>query len=141
MIGALVAKKAIAQGFDAMNRHDLPKFMAAWHNDGTFIYPGKISQSGTFKGKAAVEGWFRSFFIQFPTIRFQIQNICVKNIFDLRGTNVLTAHWDVNLKNRHGIEVNNSGVTVITIKGGKVLVAKDFLFHLGENFKLAWGSA
>jgi ketosteroid isomerase-like protein len=51
MIGALVAKKALAHAFDALNRHDLPKFMSAWRDDGTFVYPGEIPESGTFQGK------------------------------------------------------------------------------------------
>jgi len=44
MIGALVAKKAIADAFAAMNRHDLAKFMSAWRDDGVFIYPGEIPE-------------------------------------------------------------------------------------------------
>lgn len=75
MIGALVAKKALAQAFDTLNRHDLPKFMSAWRDDGEFIYPGEIPESGSFKGKSAVENWFRCFFEQFPGIRFDVQDI------------------------------------------------------------------
>ena len=68
MIGALVARKALAGAFDALNRHDLPTFMSAWRDDGAFVYPGDIPESGTFQGKSAVEGWFRRFFEQFPRI-------------------------------------------------------------------------
>ncbi len=141
MIGAIVAKKAIANSFEAMNRHDLSKFMSVWREDGVFIYPGEIRESGTFEGKSAVEGWFRNFFDQFPRIQFNIQDICVKNIFALSGTNVVTVHWNIELTNRNGRKGQNSGVTVINIKGGKVFLIKDFIFDLGENFKLNWGAA
>jgi ketosteroid isomerase-like protein len=140
MIGAIIARKAIADAFEAMNRHDLVKFMSNWHDDGVFIYPGEIDQSGTFKGKNAVEGWFRNFFEQFPKIRFDIQDICVKNIFALTGTNTVAVHWNIYLTNRDGREGQNSGVTVINIKGGKVSHIKDFIFDLGENFKRNWGA-
>jgi len=36
--------------------------------------------------------------------------------------------------------VKNSGVTLISTKGGKVIHVKDFIFDLGENFKLNWSA-
>ncbi len=141
MIGALVAKKAIAGSFKALDQHDLTKFMSAWGDDGVFIYPGDIGASGTFKGKSAVEGWFQSFFDQFPGIKFDVQDICVRNIFAITGTNLVTVHWDIQLTNRSGRVGQNSGVTVISIKGGRVVVARDYIFDLGENFRRNWGTA
>jgi ketosteroid isomerase-like protein len=140
MVGALVAKKALANAFDALNRHDLPKFMAAWREDGTFIYPGEIRESGIFQGKDAVEGWFHRFFEQFPTIQFEVQDICVRNVFDLTGTNVVAVHWNVQLKNRDGRVGENSGVTVVCIKRGKAFLAKDYIFDLGDNFRRNWSA-
>jgi ketosteroid isomerase-like protein len=138
MIGVFIAKKAIANSFEALNQHDLSKFMSAWRDDGAYVYPGETPQSGTFKGKAAVEGWFRKYFDQFPKIQFEIQNICFENIFDLTGTNVAAVYWYLQLTNRDGRIGKFSGVTVIDIKGGKAILAKDFIFDLGENFKLIW---
>ena len=141
MIGALIAGKAIAASFQAMNKHDLAGFMSAWRDDGVFIYPGEIRASGTFSGKTAVEGWFRKFFDQFPKIQFDVQDICVRNIFALGGNNVVAVHWNLQLTNREGRVGQNSGVTVITIRGGRVTQVKDFIFDLGSNFKLNWGDA
>lgn len=141
MIGALVAKKALAKAFDALNRHDLPAFMAAWREDGTFVYPGEIPESGAFQGKSAVEGWFRRFFEQFPSIEFHVQAICVKNIMDVLGTNVVAVHWDLDLKNRDGRAGKNSGVTVVSIERGRVYFVKDFIFDLGQNFRCNWSAA
>jgi ketosteroid isomerase-like protein len=140
MIGALIARKAIAHAFDAMNRHDLQEFMSAWREDGVFVYPGDIPESGTFQGKGAVEGWFRHFFEQFPRIRFDIQDLCVRNIFDLSGTNVVGVHWNIQLTNREGRVGQNSGVTVVNIKRGKVFLVKDFIFDLGDNFRRNWSA-
>ena len=140
MIGAFVARKALAGAFDALNQHDLPKFMSAWRDDGVFVYPGEIPESGTFQGKSAVEDWFRRFFEQFPRIRFDIQDLCVGNIFDLSGTNVVAVHWNVQLANRGGRVGQNSGVTVVNIKRGKVFLVKDFIFDLGDNFRRNWSA-
>ena len=141
MIGALIARRAIAASFEALNRHDLTTFMSAWRDDGVFIYPGEIPASGTFRGKVAVEGWFRRFFDQFPRIQFNVQDICVRNIFAFGGTNVVAVHWNIELTNRDGREGQNSGVTVIRIKGGKVFLVKDFIFDLAGNFKRNWSAA
>ncbi len=141
MIGGFIAKKTIANSFEALNQHNLSKFMSAWRDDGVYIYPGEIPESGTFKGRDAVEGWFRNYFDQFPTIQFDIQNICVRNIFDLTGTNVVAVHWDLQFINRDGRVGKNSGVTEINAKRGKVFLVKDFIFDQGEkNFKLMWGA-
>jgi ketosteroid isomerase-like protein len=141
MIGTLIARKALAESFDALNQHDLPRFMSAWRNDGVFIYPGEIPESGTFKGKSAVEGWFRRFFEQFPGIRFEIQGISPRNLFDFAGNNEMAVHWNLQLKNCEGREGKNSGVTVVSIQKGKVVLVKDFIFDLGENFKCNWSAS
>jgi ketosteroid isomerase-like protein len=124
-----------------LDKHDLAQFMSAWRDDGVFIYPGEIHASGTFRGKSAVEGWFRNFFDQFPKIHFDIRDMCVRNIFALGGSNVVAVHWNIQLTNREGRVGQNSGVTVVTIKSGKVVQVQDFISDLGSNFKLNWSAA
>ena len=138
MIGAIIARNSVAKAFDAMNRKDLTAFMKNWSDDGEFIYPGVIPESGTFSGREAVEKWFRNFFDQYPELHFHVRDISVKNIFAMSGNNVVTVHWDIELKNRNGKDGRNSGVTVITVKGGKVSHVKDYIFDLGEEFRLNW---
>jgi len=141
MIGALLAKRVMASTFDAANRHDLQKFMSTWHEDAVLIYPGDIPESGTFQGRGAIEGWFRRFFEQFPEIGFEIQDICVRNIFDLVGNNVIAVRWNLKLKNREGKVGKNSGVTVVTVRGGKAVAVQDYIFDLGDEFHRNWGAA
>lgn len=140
MIGTILARRALADAFAALNHRDLPKFMASWRDDGAFIYPGDIPESGTFQGRAAVEGWFRRFLEQFPTIEFDVRDICLRNQFDLLGTNTAAVQWDIRLVNRDGREGHNSGVTVIRLEGGKVVHVKDYIFDLGDNFRRNWGA-
>jgi len=141
MIGAIIAKRETAKAFQAMNNHDLATFLSFFRDDGVFIYPGEIWPSGTFSGKPAIEEWFRKFFAQYPKIRFDIQQICVKNIFAMGGTNVVTVHWNLYLTNRSGRVGENSGVNVITLEAGKIIHDKTFVFDMGENYKLNWGAA
>ncbi|MFZ1290997.1 MAG: nuclear transport factor 2 family protein [Melioribacteraceae bacterium] len=140
MIGAIIARNAAKKAFRALSDHDLAGFMLAWRDDGILIYPGDMWCSGTFNGKIAVEEWCYKFFEQYPKIQFDVQQICVKNIFAMGGTNVIAVHWNIYLTNRTGRVGQNSGVSVISLKAGKVIKVKDFVFDLGENFKLNWSA-
>ena len=141
MIGTIIAKNNLIRSFQALNNHDLDGFMSAWRDDGVFIYPGELSVSGTFEGRDAVEKWFRNFFDHYPKLYFDVHDICFKNIFDFTGNNVAAIHWNLEVTNRDGREGQNSGVTVITIEGGKAVRVKDYIFDQGQNFKLNWGAA
>ena len=141
-------RKAIAGYFKALNRRDLRKFMSAWQDDGVFIYPGEIPASGTFNGKSAVGGWFRNFFDQFPSIKFDVKDICVHSLFSFIGWKFVAAvHWNIQVTNRSGRTSQNNGVTVISmtglsmILGLEVVMAKNFIFDLSENCKRDWGAA
>jgi hypothetical protein len=69
------------------------------------------------------------------------QGICVRNIFDLAGNNVVTAHWTLRLTNREGRKGTYTGVTVVNIQGGKVTAVKDYYFDTGPEFRRDWGSS
>lgn len=140
MIGALIAKRRVAAAFEALNGHDLARFMSGWRDDAVFIYPGDIPESGTHEGKAAVEAWFRHFLEQFPVIRFEVQAVCVRNIFDLIGSNVIASCWTRRMTSRAGREVHDSGVTVTTARLGKVVKVQDFFFDLGDDFRGMWSA-
>ena len=141
MIGAFIAKKKVSSAFDAINRRDVSAFLTDWRDDCTFNYPGKIAVSGSIRGKKSIEIWFKNFMEQFPKIKFTVKNICVENIIDFVGTNVVAAHWDLDLTNRDGNVVHNSGVTIINIKFGKALLVTDYIFDTGDKFRTAWGVA
>jgi uncharacterized protein (TIGR02246 family) len=139
MIGTLIAKRKIPDAFKALNRHDLEEFMDGWAEDATFVYPGDISPSGTWKGKDDIRGWFQRFFEQYPSIHFSINHVAVEKLFDFVGNNTMAVHWDITIENKDGYQAQNSGVTVVRFHGGKVVHAHDFLFNTGQIFRAAWG--
>ncbi len=140
MIGTLIARKDFAGAFEALSRHDLDAFLAAWRDDAVFVYPGDVPESGTFEGKAAIEAWFRRYFQQFPETTYDVTNICVRNCCDMVGNNLLTAEWTLRVVNRDGREGHNGGITVATCQGGKVIAVKDYLFDTGDAFRKDWGA-
>jgi ketosteroid isomerase-like protein len=135
MIAGLIIKKKTKEGIEAINQHDLPKVMPSYTDDATLIYPGEVPGSGTFKGKAAIEGWWRQWFDQFPSTHFDIKDIYVKSIFGLR-TNTAVIHWDAQVTNRGGRAGKNSGVGVYEIKGSKIFREQLFIFDQGEDKRM-----
>jgi ketosteroid isomerase-like protein len=140
MIGAIIARQAVKSGFDALNERNIDKFMKAWGDDCIWIYPGNISVSGQFVGKDEVRKWFEKFQDQFPQRKFTLKHLGVGNIFALGGNNVISAQWDLELVNKHGMSFSNSGVTLLTIRGAKVVQGQDFTTKSDDDeFKKAWG--
>lgn len=141
MIGAIRARREVAEGYGAMNRRDLRAIMADWHEDAVFTYPGDVAGSGTFEGKGVIEDRFRRYFEQFPEVRFEAHDVCVGNLFDLIGNNVIIGHWDVQVTSWEGQTGGWSGVSIFTLRRGKVVVLKDIIFDVGNEFRRCWGAA
>ena len=139
MIGALIAKSKVTSSYDLLNSRDIKGFLANWHDEATWAYPGSISVSGEFKGKKEIEGWFQKYLDQFSSVKIIPRSVCVKNIFDFVGTNVVAVNWDEALKDKDGNQYQFTGVTVITLKLGKATHAKDYIFSTDEELRKAWG--
>ena len=138
MIGAVIAKRMARSGFDTLNKRDLAKSMTGWAEDGTWTFPGNLPISGETKGKKAVEAAFSKWMERFPKINFTIKEIFVSNIFALGATNNIAVEWDIEEADREGKEFHNSGVTIIRVKGGKVVAIKEYIFD-ADALEEAWG--
>ena len=139
MIGALIAKSKVASSYDLLNNRAIKKFLSNWHDDTTWIYPGNTSAGGEYKGKQEIEDWFQKFLDQFPTMNITPKNVCVKNILDFVGTNVVTVEWDEENTTKDGNKVQFTGVTVITLKFGKATHAIDYIFNTADEIRKALG--
>ena len=65
MIGAVILKLALRGAMDDLNNRRKDKIIANYADDAVIVYPGKMSVSGTRKGKAAVKEFFDKYFDQF----------------------------------------------------------------------------
>jgi len=139
MIGALIAKSKVTSSYDLLNSRDIKSFLANWNSEATWAYPGSMSVSGEFKGKEAIEGWFQKYLDRFSSVKIIPRSVCVKNIFDFVGTNVVAVNWDEALTDKDGNQYQFTGVTVITLKLGKAIQAKDYIFSTDEELRKAWG--
>ena len=151
MIRLLLIRRIVVRLFENLNRHDLSKFIAPWRSEGVYVYPGDLPVSGTSRGKGTIEGWFRNFLNQFPLVTFTIQDICFRSPAISHGkdktkqsqtqwSETVAVHYTLQLTNRGGRTGYNSGVMIIGIVGAfKIVLMKDFIFDLGENFRRDWG--
>ncbi len=140
MIGALIIKRKVPAGFKALDNHDLDTYLKDWADDAVFIYPGDIpGVSGVHTGKAAIRAFYERDLEQFPTIRRTLRSVSVANVFDLTGNNTVAVHWEAEATNRAGFQIQNSGVSVMTIRAGKVTRILTYIFDTGQKFRVAWG--
>jgi len=119
VFGVTLVQRKVRSAFDSLNKRDVKAFLSNWAEDAVFVYPSAVSVGGKIEGKDAIEKWFQGLMEQFPKLKFTVKNVCVQNMFAFSGANVVAAEWDIAITNRHGKDLQNSGVTVITTRGGK----------------------
>jgi ketosteroid isomerase-like protein len=137
MLGVLNAKQKVRKAFSYFNDRNMDKFLSSWDENATFTYPGTLSVSGTKEGKIAISNWFNNLMDFGPSVHFSLKSICVNNIFDIVGTNVITVEWDNHVTSRKGTDILVKGVSVIRIKMGKIVEVCDYIFDL-DNLPIAW---
>jgi uncharacterized protein (TIGR02246 family) len=128
MIGALMMKRAAANGYAAVNRRDPDAVADLFHEDAVFEFPGETVKSGRFAGRAAIREWFASWFATMPETRFTLRHISVEGIFALTTSNVVHVEWDLEEADDIGNRYRLTGVTAFVIENGKVRSAKDYIF-------------
>lgn len=140
MIGTMLIRRNVPKAFKALDNHDLDGYLKDWAEDAVFVYPGDIPGiSGIHSGKKAIRAFYEKDLEQFPKIHRTLKSISVARIFDFTGDNIATVHWEVEATNRTGYTIENSGVTVMTIRSGKVVHAHTYIFDTGPRFREGWG--
>ena len=128
MLGAVLAKREVRKGFDAINRHDLETLLGMFADDGVFEFPTGTVLGGRHQGREALEAWFTRWFDRMPEIHFTLRNVSVDNIFAMGATNVVHAEWDLDETDQEGNAYHLTGVTAFHVEGGKAKLVKDYIF-------------
>ncbi len=129
MLGAVIARRQVRKGFDAIMGHDLDTLVGMFADDAVFEFPAGNSIEGRQEGSEAVRAWFGHWFDRMPEIRFTLRHVSVENIMAMGGTNVVHAEWDLDEKDTEGNTYHLTGVTSFDIRGGKAQVVKDYIFE------------
>jgi ketosteroid isomerase-like protein len=128
MLGAILAKREVRKGFDAINRHDLETVLSMFTDDAAFVFPTGTVVGGRHEGPEARRAWFTQWFDRMPEIHFTLRHVTVDNIFAMGATNVVHAEWDLDEADQEGNTYHVTGVTAFQIEGGKAKLIKDYIF-------------
>ena len=139
MIAVLIAKRKALKAFDAINKRDIETMLKDWSEDSFLVYPGDIEGiSGTYEGLNAIRYFYKRDFEQFPVLKITPQQVAATKLFDLIGNNTMTIEWTAEATNREGYEIQNQGITVMKIQGGKAVHVRQYIFVPGDKFRKAW---
>ena len=137
MIGSVITKRVIRKGYRSLNRRRIEPFMRGWAEDAVFVFPGKVSVSGEKRGRPAIREFFERVLVQFPELEFRIRSLCLQNAFDFVGTNTVAVEWDLEVVNRVGRRCRYSGVTMLHLRLGNVVLGYDYIFD-PDILRVSW---
>ena len=138
MIGAIILKVALRGAMNDLNNRRKEKIIASFADDAVIIYPGKTSISGTRKGKAAIKEFFDRYFDQFTEEYCVAKETYIKNILALGLSNTIAIRFHKKVKTKTGQTFENMGISVLTIRWGKVVEMQDFYFDV-EKLQQMYG--
>lgn len=138
MLGTLITRSMVRKAFACLNQRDIEAFLFYWADDAVYHYPGKLSVSGRIEGKEAIRTWFSRLLALYPELVFRVISMYVKDIFSLTPSNSVAVESRIEGVRRDGFKYVNTYVTLIHIKGGKVVLAQDFPFDF-DAAKEGWG--
>lgn len=139
MLGALLAKRTVRQGFTAMNRGDLEGVMALFADDAVLEYPGRSMLAGRYEGADAIRGWFVQRFARAERRHYTLTHVSVAETMTLGTTNTVLVEWLLTETLADGSFHHLSGVTSLHLHSGKVVHARDYVYEQ-DVVEAAWGS-
>jgi len=139
MLGALLARRKARTACSCLNSREIDEFLKDWRDDAVFIHPGSTSVSGEHKGKKSIRRWWMTFYEQFPESNFTTKGIYIRDIMSFLPSNQMAIEWEVDVKNINGNRFHNHGVSIVTIRNGRITRFEDYIFDL-ETLGKAWSS-
>jgi ketosteroid isomerase-like protein len=138
VIGALILKMALRGTMADLNNRRKDKIVSRYAEDAVLTYPGNFSMSGVHRGKAAVKEFFDRYFDQFVEEHCEVRETFIKNIFALGPSNSIAIRFHTRRTNKQGKTLENSGVTVIKVRMGKVVELQDYYSDV-DRLQEMWG--
>ena len=138
MIGALLFKWMLRNATADVNRRDFKRIISHYADDAVLVYPGNMTVSGTWKGKQAIEEFFRKYEQQFTQECCVVQETFVKNLLGLGPSNTVAIKFEKTVTNKDGESFRASGMTLLRIKRGKVVENIEYFFDV-DQLQRMWG--
>ncbi len=133
-------EQIVARNFEALNRKDLAAAMRGWADNAVFEFPGHSTISGRFVGKPAIEAWWRRWFERMADVRFVVRRVAFANPFTLTLANTVFVEWVADVTTTDGVSVHAEAVSVMRVRRGKVVFARDYFLDPTIE-EMVWGRA
>jgi ketosteroid isomerase-like protein len=130
MIGAVISTLPRCGAMNELNHRRKDKMIASYTDDAVITYPGKMSVSGTRKGRAAAKEFCDKHFDQFVDEHCVARETYIRNIFARGLSNTIAIIFHTRRTNEAGKTLDNTGTTAVKIQGGKVVELQDFGFDV-----------
>lgn len=129
-----------ATGSKPINSRNVEELLSHWSDDAILVYPGNLPFSGEIQGRAMLTAFFEVYMQQFPQLEFVTKNAYIKNMYALGLSNRLATEIDVKYTNRFGKKFENSVMSSLEIKNGKLVYDKDYYYDI-DSLHAAWEGA
>jgi len=128
MLGAILVKRAARQAFGVINSRDADKSVAGLSDNAVMDYPGTSALSGVYQGKDTIHQRMVKWFEMKDHVDFELRHVAVENIGSLSASNNVIIEWTQSTTSESGEPMTMDGVTRLTVKGGKVVELRDYLY-------------
>lgn len=138
VIGALLTMKRIPEFFAAVSRKDLVAVGRDLEEDMSFEFPGGSTIAGRYDGRDAFLGFWERLFERYETFSLRPRRIALVRPYTVGLTNTALVEWEADAVTRDGLTAHANGVTVVDLRRGKLVRARDYIFDT-TPFELIWG--
>jgi ketosteroid isomerase-like protein len=137
-MGVVILKPALRGAMNDLNNRRKDRIIAIYADDAVLIYPRKFSMSGTRKGKAAIKEFFDKYLDPFTDEHCVARETYIRNLFALRLATAIAIRFHTRRTNKAAMVFENTGITALKTRGGKVVHLQDYYFDVGTLQKM-WG--
>ncbi len=121
-------EKRAQRSMDAMSRKDLAAVMRSWADDAVLDFMGHTPISGRYRGRPAIEGFFRRVFEGTEAIRVTVRHMAFANPVGLTYDNTVYIEFVVDATNRDGVTIHDERIAVFEYRRGKVVAMREWAF-------------
>jgi ketosteroid isomerase-like protein len=114
--------------------------MKGWADDGVLEFPGHSAISGSYAGRAAIEGFFRRWFERMTSIRLTVRHVAFANPVALDLRNTMYVEFETDQVTREGLPFHTEVVGVYRLRRRKLLSYREYLYDPDQAVAV-WGPA
>jgi ketosteroid isomerase-like protein len=119
---------AVPRLFASLRAKDLQAVCRDLSDNAIFEFPGRSRLSGTYRGRDAIEGFFRQVFERYETFDIRPKRIALTHPYTFGATNAALVEWVLDAVTHDRLVPHFEGVVVLQLRRGKLIYGRDYFF-------------